>query len=124
MVVAPMSANTLAAVVSGMSSSLLLSCIRAWDTDGSVDGTRKRIIVAVAMNTAMWRHPVSMALNAPVIRCRGAKTLTSAFKVTARQIRQLEEDWGVKDPAAGNGEAGDGAPEQESGWFEVIRPIS
>lgn len=58
MVVAPMSANTLAAVVAGMSSSLLLSCIRAWDTDGSVDGVRKRIIVAVAMNTAMWRHPV------------------------------------------------------------------
>lgn len=63
---------------------------RAWDTDGEVDGKRKRIIVALAMNTAMWRHPV-----------------------TAKQVKILEEDWGVKkDEATG----------QETGWFEVLRP--
>ncbi len=41
------------------------------------------------MNTAMWRHPI-----------------------TAKQIRMLEEDWGVK----ADGEDGG------SGWFEVLRP--
>lgn len=41
------------------------------------------------MNTAMWQHPI-----------------------TAKQIRVLEEDWGVKE----------GAAEAEQGWFEVLRP--
>ena len=54
--------------------SLLLSVVRAWDTTGTADGTgetRKKIVVAPAMNVAMWRHPI-----------------------TARQIKTLEEDWG------------------------------
>lgn len=49
---------------------------------------RKRIVVAPAMNTAMWRHPV-----------------------TARQVRVLEEEWGVKEDGEGEG------------WFEVLRPM-
>jgi phosphopantothenoylcysteine decarboxylase len=40
-----------------------------------------------SMNTVMWRHPV-----------------------TSKQIRVLEEEWGV-------GKTGDG-----NGWFEVLRP--
>lgn len=89
LVVAPMSANTLAKVVNGLSDNLLTSVIRAWDTDGKVDGVRKRILVAPAMNTAMWQHPI-----------------------TAKQIRVLEEDWGIKE----------GAADTEQGWFEVLRP--
>jgi phosphopantothenoylcysteine decarboxylase len=45
------------------------------------------------MNTAMWRYPV-----------------------TARQIRVLEEEWGVR-----GGEEVKGKGSQE-GWFEVLRP--
>jgi phosphopantothenoylcysteine decarboxylase len=95
LLVVPLSANTLAKIVNGMSDSLLTSVIRAWDTTGLVDGKRKRIIVAPSMNTAMWLHPV-----------------------TAHQIRVLEEDWGVADPSRspGNGAA-------DKGWFEVLRPI-
>jgi phosphopantothenoylcysteine decarboxylase len=52
LVVAPLSANTLAKIVNGMSDSLLTSVVRAWDTTGMVDGRRKRILVAPAMNTA------------------------------------------------------------------------
>jgi hypothetical protein len=52
------------------------------------------------------------------------KTLTPIIKVTARHIRQLEEDWGVKDSAESNGEGGSSAAGQQSGWFEVLRPIS
>lgn len=79
LVIAPLSANTLAKIVNGMSDSLLTSVVRAWDTSGLVDGVRRReIVVAPAMNAAMWLHPV-----------------------TAAQIRVLEEEWGV-------GQAGDG----------------
>ncbi|RDA92114.1 hypothetical protein CP533_6066 [Ophiocordyceps camponoti-saundersi (nom. inval.)] len=71
LVVSPLSANTMAKMVAGMCDNLLLSVIRAWDSDGSIDGVRKKIVVACAMNTAMWRHPV-----------------------TASHLRTLEEDWG------------------------------
>ncbi|RDA87781.1 hypothetical protein CP532_2440 [Ophiocordyceps camponoti-leonardi (nom. inval.)] len=84
LVVSPLSANTMAKMVAGICDNLLLSVIRAWDSDGSIDGVRKKIVVACAMNTAMWRHPV-----------------------TASHLRTLEEDWGG-----------------ESGWVEVLRPVS
>ncbi|KAK0654683.1 Protein SIS2 [Lasiodiplodia hormozganensis] len=102
LVVAPLSANTMAKMVGGICDNLLLSTIRAWDTNGALDPVRlpaadgagdadkvlgvrkKRIIVAPAMNTAMWEHPV-----------------------TSKQIRVLEEEWGIT-----NG-----------GWVEVLRPI-
>lgn len=90
LVIAPLSANTLAKLVNGLSDNLLTSVCRAWDTDGQVDGRRKQILVACAMNTAMWRHPV-----------------------TAKQIRVLEEDWGVRK----KDETG-----EETGWYEVLPP--
>ncbi|KAH7165362.1 flavoprotein [Dactylonectria macrodidyma] len=72
LVVAPLSANTMAKVVNGMCDNLLTSVIRAWDATGTVDGGQvKKIIVAPSMNTAMWRHPI-----------------------TAKQIKTLEEEWG------------------------------
>ncbi|KIW67206.1 hypothetical protein PV04_06473 [Phialophora macrospora] len=71
LIVAPLSANSLAKMVNGISDVLLLSVIRAWDTTGLVDMRKKRIFVAPAMNTAMWRHPI-----------------------TRKQIKVLAEDWG------------------------------
>ncbi|CAM1509504.1 Fc.00g032430.m01.CDS01 [Cosmosporella sp. VM-42] len=70
LVIAPLSANTMAKMVNGMCDNLLTSVIRAWDVTGTVDGTKKKIIVCAAMNTAMYRHPV-----------------------TASHLRRLEE-WG------------------------------
>jgi phosphopantothenoylcysteine decarboxylase len=96
----------LAKIVGGFADGLLASVVRAWDTTGLIDGVnlqggggggepvRKRIVVAAAMNTAMWKQPI-----------------------TARQIRVLEEEWGV----AGGGEGKKGKGSQE-GWFEVLRP--
>lgn len=94
MVIAPLSANSLAKIALGMSDNLVTSVVRAWDTTGTIDATKtgvtysgngkKLIMVAPAMNTAMWEHPV-----------------------TAEHLRKLSEDWAVK-----NG-----------GWIEVIRPI-
>ena len=100
LVIAPLSANTLAKIVGGFSDNLLTSVVRAWDTTGEIEAVdvdkegehgervrqRKRILVAPSMNTAMWRHPI-----------------------TSRQIRVLEEEWGV----------GEG----REGWVEVLRPM-
>ncbi|QIW97410.1 hypothetical protein AMS68_002928 [Peltaster fructicola] len=84
MVVVPLSANSLAKLALGLSNDLFSSVARAWDTSGLIDpprpgieklGSLKRIIVAPAMNTAMWEHPV-----------------------TAQHVAVLEGRW-----AAGNG---------------------
>ncbi|RYP67104.1 hypothetical protein DL771_007429 [Monosporascus sp. 5C6A] len=173
LVIAPLSANTLAKIVNGMADSILTSVVRAWDAHGELDsnvlalrggssgglagaevpgeaeassssaavsssrmlatggsqaegGTgsgnggrsrrkKKRIVVFLAMNTAMWRHPI-----------------------TAKQIRVLEEEWGVgghkdrRDTDAdrgasqprhyGGGDEDDG--DEGDGWFEVMRPQS
>jgi phosphopantothenoylcysteine decarboxylase len=107
MIVAPLSANTMAKMAAGLCDNLLLSTMRAWDISGLLDpphsvtvpaphapqtktvtfptSRRKIILVAVAMNTAMWFHPV-----------------------TQKHIKLLEEEWGTK---------------SEGGWIEVLRPV-
>jgi len=74
LVIAPLSANSLAKIAGGFSDSLLTSVVRAWDTTTQADGTRKRILLAPAMNTQMFRHPL-----------------------TSRHLKLIEEDWGGKD---------------------------
>jgi phosphopantothenoylcysteine decarboxylase len=101
LVIAPLSANSLAKIVNGLSDGLLMSVVRAWDTTGLVDGVdgksrKKRVFVAPSMNTAMWRHPV-----------------------TDRQIKVLEEEWG----GTGKDEHGEGQIGLENGWVTVLRPI-
>uniref|UniRef100_A0A7S3D743 Flavoprotein domain-containing protein n=1 Tax=Palpitomonas bilix TaxID=652834 RepID=A0A7S3D743_9EUKA len=51
-VVAPLSANTLAKMAFGMADSLLSCVLRAWDFS-------QPCVLAPAMNTAMWQHPVT-----------------------------------------------------------------
>lgn len=112
LVIAPLSANSLAKIANGLSDNLLLSVVRAWDTTGLIDPggnevgrcttepgvkgedpSRKRIFVAPAMNTAMWKHPI-----------------------TRKHIQILEDDFGawmtVLKPVAKElacGDVGDGA---------------
>ncbi|MCO5575319.1 hypothetical protein L7F22_029119 [Adiantum nelumboides] len=50
MVIAPLSANTLAKVAGGLCDNLLTCIIRAWDYS-------KPIFIAPAMNTLMWENP-------------------------------------------------------------------
>ena len=101
LVVAPLSANTLAKMVHGISDNLLTSVIRAWDTDGSIDlpdsgGPKrvKRIVVAPAMNSCMWLNPV-----------------------TSKQIQVLEEEWGASREFINKGKR------KGEGWIEVLRPM-
>ena len=53
LVIAPLSANTLAKMANGICDNLLTSIYRAWPMMG------KPIVVAPAMNTNMWDHPVT-----------------------------------------------------------------
>ncbi|USW58521.1 Putative flavoprotein [Septoria linicola] len=82
MVIVPLSANALAKLAMGLSDNLVYSVARAWDTTGLIDEARpgirlpytgrsiaegkegkvvrkKGVLVAPAMNTAMWNHPVT-----------------------------------------------------------------
>lgn len=50
MVIAPLSANTLAKIAGGLCDNLLTCIVRAWDY-------RKPLYIAPAMNTFMWNNP-------------------------------------------------------------------
>ena len=52
LVIAPCSANTLAKLASGLCDNLLTSVARAWDLN-------RPVIIAPAMNTHMWNHPIT-----------------------------------------------------------------
>lgn len=52
LLIAPLTANTLAKMANGMADNLLTCVIRAWEIE-------KPIIIAPAMNTAMWIHPAT-----------------------------------------------------------------
>ena len=111
LVIAPLSANSLAKIANGMADNLLLSVIRAWDATGEIDGKKKTIIVAPAMNTAMWRHPV-----------------------TKEHLAKLEVNWGIHgaseegcievlrpvEKTLACGDSGDGAMRE---WSEIVSVI-
>ncbi|KAF8435219.1 phosphopantothenoylcysteine decarboxylase [Terfezia claveryi] len=50
--IAPLTADFLAMMVNGFANGLLGALVRAWDVE-------KRIVVAPAMNTFMWKHPMT-----------------------------------------------------------------
>ncbi|XP_014998224.3 phosphopantothenoylcysteine decarboxylase isoform X2 [Macaca mulatta] len=52
LLVAPLDANTLGKVASGICDNLLTCIIRAWDRS-------KPLLFCPAMNTAMWEHPIT-----------------------------------------------------------------
>lgn len=52
LLIAPLSANTLAKMANGLCDNLLTSVARAWSRD-------KPLVVAPAMNTVMWEHPAT-----------------------------------------------------------------
>lgn len=57
--IAPLSANTLAKLAYGLSDNLLTSIIRCWGSVSGVGATKKPVLVAPAMNTLMYTHPLT-----------------------------------------------------------------
>lgn len=61
--IAPLSAHTLAKIANGLCDDLLSCCIRAWDFGQqgpqSLSSSGKPVILAPAMNTGMWYHPLT-----------------------------------------------------------------
>ncbi|KAI5306070.1 hypothetical protein KEM56_002324 [Ascosphaera pollenicola] len=116
LLIAPLSANTLAKITMGLCDNLLLSVVRAWDWSRSTTSSgesisRPRIFVAPAMNTIMWRHPI-----------------------TEDQVAKLENDWGYEgedsqgwftvirpmQKALACGDVGDGAMED---WRKIVNAV-
>jgi phosphopantothenoylcysteine decarboxylase len=64
LVVAPCTANTLSKIANGLCDNLLTCCVRAW-------GVKKHLVIAPAMNTQMFTHPV-MREHAQTVVGRGA----------------------------------------------------
>ena len=56
LLVAPLSANTLAKFAHGIADNLLTCIVRAWPLSRI---TVKPVLVAPAMNTCMWEHPLT-----------------------------------------------------------------
>ncbi|XP_041034296.1 phosphopantothenoylcysteine decarboxylase isoform X1 [Carcharodon carcharias] len=52
MVIAPLDANTLGKIASGICDNLLTCIVRAWDL-------KKPLLFCPAMNTVMWEHPIT-----------------------------------------------------------------
>ncbi|XP_037395968.1 phosphopantothenoylcysteine decarboxylase isoform X2 [Pygocentrus nattereri] len=52
LVLAPLDANTLGKIASGICDNLLTCVVRAWDTS-------RPLLFCPAMNTAMWQHPIT-----------------------------------------------------------------
>ena len=88
LLVAPLSANTLAKIANGMCDNLLTSIIRAWDRG-------KRMILCPAMNTFMWDNPLTAA------------HIATAIEVYKAEIVNPKEDYVLACGDAGAGAMAD-----------------
>lgn len=75
LLIAPLSANTLAKLAGGHADNLLTCVARAWTFS-------KPLLLAPAMNTAMWEHPIT-AVHLGVLAAWGARTVMPVVKLLA-----------------------------------------
>lgn len=83
LVVAPLSAHTLAKFAHGYCDDVLSSVMRAWN----FSDRQKAIILVPAMNTAMWEHPLTRQQLEAVQRF--APTATSVVTVVEPVVKTL-----------------------------------
>ncbi|KAM9753812.1 phosphopantothenoylcysteine decarboxylase isoform 1-T1 [Menidia menidia] len=95
LVIAPLDANTLGKIASGICDNLLTCVVRAWDTS-------RPLLFCPAMNTAMWHHPI-----------------------TAQQVSRLKEFGYVEIPCISKklvcGDEGKGAMAEVSTIISVVK---
>lgn len=71
LLIAPLSANTLAKISNGLCDNLLTCIARAWDW-------RKPLLLAPAMNTRMWEHPLTSRQLKEIISFPASAGVTAA----------------------------------------------
>jgi phosphopantothenoylcysteine decarboxylase len=76
LLIAPLSANTLAKIANGLCDNLLTCVVRAWDP-------AKPMILCCAMNTAMWTHPLTAKQIKEVSSWASVSFVDPASKVLA-----------------------------------------
>lgn len=84
-VIAPLSANTLAKISNGICDNLLTSIFRAWPI------SKKNVVVAPAMNTDMWEHPITFKQLADL-----SQIFTSKYELTPEEYlkeKNNTSDW-------------------------------
>lgn len=77
MLIAPLSANTLGKLANGICDTLLTCVARAWDLS-----QRKPFLVAPAMNTQMWLHPLTNR-HIETLESFGVQVIAPAVKLLA-----------------------------------------
>jgi len=82
LLVAPCSAHTLAKLAGGLADNLLTCVARAWEFEPSTGRMARPLLLAPAMNTAMWRHPITGA-QLGVLQGWGAAVVPPVEKVLA-----------------------------------------
>jgi len=75
LLIAPLSANTLGKFANGLCDNLLSSVFRCWDIKGN-----KPVIVAPAMNTFMYEHPITEFQLKFLEEKLNVKVLSTLFK--------------------------------------------
>ncbi|RWA04894.1 hypothetical protein EKO27_g10212 [Xylaria grammica] len=129
LVIAPLSANTLAKITGGFADSLLTSVVRAWDPWGELDAPSGPSTDTTAQGSATVTPGTQ----------EGTEGASRNRRLKKRRIivAPAKEEWGVQKPAAPNTEADDGpaavsqpqeadqpSGDEGDGWFEVLRPQS
>ena len=85
LVIAPLSAHTLAKIATGLCDDTLTSVVRAWDLGHGTSRPPKPIVLAPAMNTAMWQHP----LTQQQLQAIQAFSRSNSVKVVAPMVKTL-----------------------------------
>ncbi|EEP80815.1 phosphopantothenoylcysteine decarboxylase [Uncinocarpus reesii 1704] len=110
MLIAPLSANTLAKMALGLADNLLLSVVRAWDVHGTVEPART-IYVAPSMNTMMWKHPLTEKHIKTLERGWNADSMEGRSWITV--LKPMEKELAC-------GDTGDGAMRD---WRVIVKFI-
>lgn len=85
-VIAPLSANSLAKLSNGLCDDILSCVIRAWDFGQTPGRESKPLLLAPAMNTSMWDHPLTKVQ---------LDTVKSFFFIDDKDHHDTEEEYGV-----------------------------
>ena len=110
LVIAPLSAHTLAKLAHGLCDDTLSCVVRAWDFGYGVR-PGKPLILAPAMNTAMWLHPLTQLQLATVQSFRkDTSTVQHGINIVSPQVKTLA-----------CGEVGDGALAPVDDIIDAVR---